>query len=43
MKILRQLNRPPVKSCGLCYGTGNKELPSGDTKDCYNCKGKGVI
>lgn len=38
MKIIRK-----IQSCGLCYGTGNRELPNGDTIECFNCKGKGVI
>jgi len=38
IKILK-----PVKACGLCHGMGNRELPNGDTVECFNCKGKGVI
>lgn len=32
-----------LSSCNRCYGMGVIELPSGDTKECHICNGKGFI
>jgi len=42
-KIWKKIIRGCVSVCRRCYGMGVIELPNGDTKECDNCKGKGVI
>ena len=31
-----------LKACTNCHGMGSIELPNGDTKSCFLCKGKGT-
>lgn len=40
MKKLIKLFR---QACYRCHGMGLLELPSGDTKECHICNGKGML
>lgn len=40
---MRAFIKSLLRSCGLCFGTGVRELPNGSTIECRNCKGKGII
>ena len=40
---MRKLIRAFLRTCHICHGMGNREMPSGDTKECIACKGKGYL
>ena len=42
-KVVEYIIESYKRICRECHGMGYIELPNGDTKECFVCKGMGVI